>query len=345
MDIVVLAGGLSAERDVSLSTGSLVCGALRRAGHRALLTDLFFGPGDLPGDIGEAFEVRRPDASYDVGRDAPDMGAVRAAREDSGLGEIGKNVIELCGAADIVYMGLHGEDGENGRIQAFFDVLGIKYTGSGYLGSALAMHKAVSKDILGRAGVRTPRATLVKKNGGARAGGFPCVVKPCSGGSSLGVSVAHNDEQLADALKLAFRFEDEVLAEEYIAGREFSVGILGDTALPPIEIIPDGGFYDYAHKYQAGWTKEICPADLDAAAAERMRRMALDAHAALRLDVYSRGEFILDEDGGIYCLEMNTLPGMTNTSLLPQEAAAAGISYDELCGRIIALSMEKYEKS
>ncbi len=345
MDIVVLAGGLSVEREVSLSSGSLVAGALRRAGHNALLVDVFFGMENLPENISDAFK-NADESVYKVGENAPDIAAVRASREDSGLGEIGKNVIELCHAADIVYMGLHGEDGENGRMQAFFDVLGIKYTGAGYLGSALAMNKTLAKQAFTGAGIPTPAGASFFRGGsskGADALGFPCVVKPCSGGSSIGVAIAKDKTELEAALCEAFLLEDEVLVEQYIKGREFSVGVLGDTALPAIEIIPNEGFYDYAHKYQAGWTKEVCPADIDEGTEAAMRRYAVAAHKALRLEVYSRGEFILDAAGDLYCLEMNTLPGMTPTSLLPQEAAAVGISYEQLCGKIIELSLKKYE--
>ncbi len=345
MNIVVLAGGLSVEREVSMSSGSLVAGALRRLGHNALLADVFFGVENLPENILDAFK-QADESVYKVSETAPDIAAVRASRPDSGLGEIGKNIIELCRAADIVYMGLHGEDGENGRLQAFFDVLGIKYTGAGYLGSALAMNKAVAKQIFLNMGIPTPRGASFFRGGsseGADAFGFPCVVKPCSGGSSIGVTIANNAAELDAALEEAFLLEDEVLVEQYIKGREFSVGVLGDAALPAIEIIPNEGFYDYAHKYQAGWTKEVCPADVEEETEAAMRRYALAAHEALRLSVYSRGEFILDASGALYCLELNTLPGMTPTSLLPQEAAAVGMSYEQLCGKIIGLSLKKYE--
>lgn len=344
MNIVVLAGGLSVEREVSMSSGSLVCAALRRLGHNAVLVDVFFGPGELPAEINEIFE-RKHANGYTVGTQMPDIQALKASREDSGYGSIGKNVIELCRMSDIVYMGLHGDDGENGRMQAFLDVLGIKYTGSGYFGSALAMNKAVAKQIFLHTGIPTPKGLSFTKGSslcGADSFGFPCVVKPVGGGSSLGVSIAQNKEELDAAIAQAFQLENEVLIEEYIAGREFSVGVLGEEVLPPIEIIPKEGFYDYAHKYQAGWTKEVCPAELDAETTSKMQQLTLAAHNALRLDVYSRGEFILDKHGNLWCLELNTLPGMTPTSLLPQEAKAIGISYEQLCERVIALSLEKY---
>ncbi len=346
MNIVVLAGGLSVERAVSLSSGSMVCAALRRSGHNAVLVDVFFGPGDLPDPITEYFDIVDDAGAVRVDRQAPDIAAVRRQRGDSGLGDIGKNVIELCRAADIVYMGLHGDDGENGKMQAFFDVLGVRYTGSGYLGSALAMHKGVSKQLFHQCGIPTPEGWIFQRGEAYTAGefGYPCVVKPCSGGSSIGVHLPQDADAFKEAMESAFRYDSEVLVEKYIQGREFSVGILGGEALPAIEIIPKDGFYDYEHKYQPGWTEEVCPADVDDGIARRLAEMARAAFGALRIDVYARGEFILDAEGNIYCLEMNTLPGMTPTSLLPQEAAAAGISYDALCEKIIRLSLERYKR-
>ncbi len=348
MNIVVLAGGISAEREVSLSSGSMVCNALRKSGYRTVLVDSFLGIEELPSDIMELFTAQGEVQTVRVLEKEPDIEAVRAQRADSGFGTIGKHVIEVCKAADMVYMGLHGEDGENGRIQAFFDVLGIKYTGTGYLGSALAMHKGVTRQMMMQSGVRMANGCVLYKGDGAQAAaqiGFPCIVKPCCGGSSIGIAVANNEKELEDALFGAFRYEDEVVVEAFIKGREFSVGVLGEQVLPPIEIIPRGGFYDYAHKYQAGWTEEICPAELDEKTTKEMQELALKTCRILKLEVYARGEFILDETGALYFLEMNTLPGMTPTSLIPQEAAAVGISYEELCGRIITLSLEKYGRN
>lgn len=344
MNIVVLAGGLSAERDVSLTSGTLVCNALRERGHRAILADLFFGTEELPRDIMKAFDVSGMLEPYKVPEKAPDTEKIKAMRPDSGYGEIGKNIIELCRAADIVFMALHGETGENGKLQAVFDVMGIKYTGTGYLGSALAMYKSVSKQIFGLAGVKNPRGRLYTKADRGVIGEFPlpCIVKPNAGGSSIGVTKAATADELKAAVDEAFRYEDEIIVEQFISGREFSCGILGETALPIIEIIPNEGFYDYEHKYQAGITNEVCPAHLDEAVAGEIQRIAQKAHKALGLNVYSRVDIILDNSGEIYCLEANTLPGMTPTSLLPQEAQAVGISYGELCEEIIRLSLERF---
>ena len=345
MNIVVLAGGLSGERDVSLTSGTLICNALRRSGHRAVLVDLFFGAEDIPGNILDAFVISGQLEPYKVPPKAPDLNKVRAMRGDSGYGEIGKNVIELCRAADIVYMGLHGETGENGKLQAVFDVMGIRYTGTGYLGSALAMHKNVSKQLFDMAGIKNPKGrvyTKADRDSIADEFPIPCIVKPNAGGSSIGITKAASPGELQKAIDEALRYEDEILVEQFIEGREFTCGVLGETALPIVEIIPNEGFYDYEHKYQAGITKEVCPAELDEENTKKIQQIALKAHRALGLNVYSRVDFILSRDGGIYCLEANTLPGMTPTSLLPQEAGAVGMSYEALCEQIIMLSLKKY---
>jgi D-alanine-D-alanine ligase len=313
--------------------------------HSAILVDLFFGVERVPENILEAFNVSGQQEPYKVPSKAPDINKIRAARGDSGYGEIGRNVIELCRAADIVFLGLHGETGENGKLQAVFDVMGIRYTGSGYLGSALAMNKGMSRQIFLNHGIGMARGKVYGKAESAHIAedfSLPVIVKPVSGGSSIGVAKAETPEELQAAIGAALEYEDEILVEEFIAGREFSCGVLGDTALPLVEIIPNEGFYDYEQKYQAGITKEVCPAELDEATAGKIQEIALKAHRALGLSVYSRVDFILGRDGGVYCLEANTLPGMTPTSLIPQEAGAAGISYEALCEQIIALSMKKY---
>nr|MDD6335583.1 D-alanine--D-alanine ligase [bacterium] len=346
MNIVVLSGGISTERAVSLSSGAMVCRALREAGHRAVLVDSFMGMENPPVDPAAAFEQLADIGQAVIDAQEPDLDKIRASRPADGMGNIGPGVLEICRAADIVYMGLHGEDGENGRMQALFDVLGIRYTGTGYLGSALAMHKGLAKGVMAKAGIRVPGGITLKQGDGiARAEemGFPLVVKPCSGGSSIGVSIVANVEELMRALEQGFTYEKEIVVEQYIRGREFSLGLLDGQPLPPIEIIPREGFYDYAHKYQKGWTQEICPAQLEAGKTRDMQEMAVQVWEALGLSVYARVDFILEETTGrLYCLEANTLPGMTPTSLLPQEAAAVGIGYNQLCQRIVALSMKKY---
>jgi D-alanine--D-alanine ligase len=347
MKIVVLAGGLSPERDVSLSSGSLIANALIESGHEVLLLDVYEGMevNDqsyeglfYSSDQGKKYE-------YAVSEEEPDLEAVK--RKNHGQSSlIGKNVLNICKYADVVFIALHGAMGENGQLQATFDNFDIKYTGSGYIGSLLAMDKDVSKRLMRQASILTAdwmiydinrdHADDVVKNIG-----YPCVVKPCSCGSSIGVSIVHNESELKIAIRYAKKYEAIVLIEKMITGREFSVGVLDDAALPVIEIIPTAGFYDYKNKYQSGKTSEICPANLTEAQTKEIQGLALAVHKTLRLGGYSRSDFILNSDGKFVCLEANTLPGMTPTSLIPQEALKIGISYNQLCGKIALLPFEK----
>lgn len=350
MDIVVLAGGLSTERDVSFKTGDMVAKALRENGHRVILLDVFMGYKEAEEDISDIFE-HSIEASVSVSaipETAPDLAKVKASRKDQSACFFGPNVISMCQMADIVFMALHGENGENGKIQAAFDLLGIKYTGSGYLSSALAMDKGAAKIFFEKNGVPTPTGMKMTKADHTddfdKTGlSLPCVVKPCCGGSSIGVSIVRTKEQFHAALDEAFRWEDELIIEEYIEGREFSVGVLEYQALPIIEIAPVEGFYDYKNKYKAGSTVETCPAELSKETTEEMQKYAVMAAEALGLDTYSRMDFLLNKEGKIYCLEANTLPGMTPTSLLPQEAGVIGMNFNELCEKLIKISLQKYE--
>lgn len=347
MKIIVLAGGLSTERDVSLSSSAGICRTLLEKGHDAFLLDVFMG---FPYDKEKLDEVfTLPDHGLDIvkniGTEEPDLAAVRASRPDQSDCFLGPNVIELCRAADITFLGLHGGEGENGKLQATFDLLGIKYTGPNSLGCAVAMHKGVTKEIFLQSGTPTPNGVCIHKNKKkkdlASLGlSLPVVVKPCSGGSSIGVYIVHTEEEYNNALDNSFRYEDELVIEEYIEGREFACGIIDDKALPPIEIIPKTGFFDYANKYQAGATEEVCPADLSEELTQKMMDYTVRAFHALKLDVYSRADFLLDKSGNLYCLEMNTLPGMTAASLMPKEAKVAGIEYGDLCELIIRKSLE-----
>lgn len=351
MNIIVLAGGLSTERDVSLSSGAGICKVLLEKGHNAFLLDVYMG---FPYDSGRLDEVfKLPDHGLSIAAGIrttePDLEAIKASRPDQSDCLLGPNVIELCRMADITFMGLHGDVGENGKLQAAFDVLGIKYTGPNYLGSALAMNKTVTKQIFHMTGIPTPKGTWLMKTDKEQSLAelslsLPVVVKPCSGGSSIGVYIVHTPEEYQHALEKSFRYEDELIIEEYIKGREFAVGILDGKALPVIEIIPKSGFFDYANKYQDNCTAEICPADIDVSIAKTMQDAAERAFAALRLDVYSRADFLLSESGEVYCLEANSLPGMTSASLFPKEAKSAGIPFGDLCELLIQKSLERYNK-
>ena len=350
MKIVVLAGGLSTERDVSFKTGEMVTKALRENGHQVILLDVFMGYSNKEEDLTGIFD-RAEAVSVKVAaipETAPDLEKVKAQRKDQSDNFFGPNVIELCRMADIVFMALHGENGENGKIQAAFDLFGIRYTGTGYLGSALAMNKGMAKQLFLENGIPTPRGTSSKRGEDAAkietcGIHFPCVVKPCSGGSSIGVSIVHDKAEYEQALKEAFRWENELVIEEYVKGREFSVGVIDFQALPIIEIAPVEGFYDYKNKYKAGSTVETCPAELSEQITKEMQGYAEKVAEVLGLNTYSRTDFLLDAEDHIFCLEANTLPGMTPTSLLPQEAKVTGVDFNQLCEKLIESSMRKYK--
>lgn len=342
MKIAVVCGGLSNERDVSITSGSCVARALREKGHKVVLLDLYYGYSGKYMDPAELFEREQEDLRYSVREETPDIEKMIADGDGS---RIGKNVIEICRAADISFLALHGEDGENGKVQATFDMFGIRYTGSGYLGSALAMNKELSKVLFRHSGIPTPAGIVLEKGAESYEDvGFPCVVKPCSGGSSVGTSIVYSRDEYDAALEFAFRFEARVLVERYVKGRELTVGVMDGRAMPVIEIIPKSGWYDYKNKYQAGLTEELCPAPLSPEDTDRVQRLAERVAEALMIDVYCRADFLMDEsDGQLYCLETNTLPGMTPTSLVPQMGAAQGMDFGEVCEKIIAVSMEKYK--
>jgi len=345
MNIVVLAGGISTERDVSLTSGKNILNALRKEGYTAILLDVYLGyTGEDWEHIFENTESQNDTVSV-IGLKDPSIAEIKAARGESADNFFGPNVLNICRMADFTFLALHGEDGENGKVQATFDLLGIKYTGSGSLGSAMAMNKYISKQMMQANGI-TNADYIVLRKGVNEHDRFPvpCVIKPSSGGSSVGVSIVTNEADYDEAVKTAFRYEDEVIVEQYIKGREFSIGVLGDTVLPPIEIVPKAGFYDYANKYQPGMTEEFCPADLTEEQTKAGQAAAKAVFDVLDLAVYGRVDFILNEaDGKFYALEANSLPGMTGMSLLPQEAAAIGIPYEKLCSKIISLSAKKYE--
>ena len=342
MKIVVLAGGTSTERDVSLSSGAKIYKALRDAGHKAVLIDAYLGL--ETDDISTVFDRGDELLGHIEGvkKTNPDIEAVKALRKDGGKEFFGPNVLKIASMADVVFMALHGENGENGKVQAAFDLHGIRYTGNDYLSSALAMDKALAKEIFRVHGINTPEGYTLKKNEtDINEPKFPAVVKVTDGGSSVGVYIVKDMAEYAKAKREAFTYGNEVIVERFIKGREFSVGVIAGEALPVIEIAPVSGVYDYASKYQAGAAVETCPANIDSVTTKRMQDMAVNVFKALRLTQYARMDIMMDADGEIYCLEANTLPGMTPTSLVPQEAAAVGISYIELCEKIISLAMEK----
>ena len=346
MKIVVLAGGTSTERDVSLISGSNIYKALKSRGHQAILLDVYLGY-----DTKEPVSQSLFDADIDWARDIraisaekPDLSHLKDLRRDGGKSMFGPHVLELCNMADIVFLGLHGANGEDGRIQAAFDLMGIPYTGTGYLSSAIAMDKSLSKQMFRAAGIPTP-AGITAKNGqqiDPKSVTYPCMVKTTCGGSSVGTYRVEKSEDLAAALEDAYTFGDDVIIEQFVSGREFSVGVVDGTAYPIIEIAPLEGFYDYKNKYQPGSTIETCPADLPKDLTQKMQHYAEMVFRALGMRSYARMDFMLDTDTlDMYCLEANTLPGMTPTSLLPQEAAALGMSFEDLCEKLIEVSLKK----
>lgn len=342
MKIVVLAGGTSTERDVSLVSGAKIYKALKENGHKALLLDVFLGLEDA--DLDTVFD--RGDELLGniegIKQANPDIEAVKALRKDGGKTFFGPNVLEICRKADVVFMALHGENGENGKVQAAFDLHGIRYTGNDYVSSALAMDKALAKELFAYHGISTPVGFALKKGEpDTHEVNYPVVVKVTDGGSSVGVYIVHNREEYEKAKEGAFTYGNELVVEQFIEGREFSVGVIKGEALPVIEIAPKEGFYDYKNKYQEGSTIETCPAEIDADTTKHMQKMAVDVFKALRLTQYARVDIMMNKDGEMFALEANTLPGMTPMSLMPQEAMAVGINYNLLCEKLIKMAMDK----
>jgi len=338
MKIVVLGGGLSPERDVSKKSASLIANALLRKGHEVALIDLYEGiENDAP--LADFFRKGTDNEfTYDIPETEPDLDSVIAAH--GGRKEwIGPRVIEICKTADSTFLGLHGSHGENGQVQAVLDAYGIPYTGCNYLGCAIAMDKSLSKALVAGAGIKTAKwitassdeitVQMVKEQIG-----IPCVVKPIGCGSSCGVSVVKTEEELNSAIEYASKYKQLILVEQFITGREITIAVLNNHALPIIEIIPHEGFYDYKNKYQSGLTDHICPADLGKYT-EEAKRIAEKTFEILRMSSYGRIDYIFDEENGdFWFIEANNLPGMTNTSLVPEAAKEEGILYDDLCERI-----------
>ncbi|MBR1909574.1 MAG: D-alanine--D-alanine ligase [Lachnospiraceae bacterium] len=342
MKIAVLAGGISTERDVSLVTGREVYKALKENGHKAILLDAYLGCETGPDEVFDA-DIDWASKVAPISEAAPDIEEVKRLRGADSKEFFGPNVIKICQAADIVFMALHGDCGENGKVQAAFDLMGIKYTGTDSLSSALAMDKSLSKLMFKMYGVSTPDSYMLKSIDDDYRPQYPCVVKICNGGSSVGVYIANNESEYKSAVREAFGYESRVMVEEYIKGREFTCCVIEGRALPIVEIEPKSGFYDYKNKYQEGSTIETCPANIDEATTARIQAEAVKAYNALGIKTYARMDFLMSDTNEVYCLEANTLPGMTPTSLIPQEAAAAGVGYGQLCEWIIKISLQKWD--
>ena len=345
MKIVVLAGGTSTERDVSIVSGTGVCGALRQKGHQAILVDVFCGQEVVDWEDPFPTEYDLDSAVKYINGLNTKLDEIKKARRDF----CGPNVLELCRKADFVFLALHGANGEDGRLQATLDLNGIPYTGTGYLSSAMAMDKGITKTMFQMRGVPTPGGRAMKKSERVETPrelgmDFPVVVKTCCGGSSIGVYIVDNQEDYTKALDGAFNYEDEVVIEEFVEGVEYTVAVVDGKAYPVVQIVPVEGFYDYENKYKPGTVKETCPAPISDELTKRLQDYAVAGYHALEMESYGRLDFIVTKDEKIYCLEANTLPGMTPTSLIPQEAAVLGMDYPTLCEELIRVSQKKYEK-
>lgn len=327
MKIAVLFGGDSMERDVSVASASQVVAALRERGHEVLAVDAHRG---LLG----ADEERRV-LEGRIGRLPPPPSTVTglpAALEQPDL----RNV-------DIVFLALHGGTGEDGTIQSVLDLAGLPYTGSGRLGSALAWDKDIAKRLFLAADVPTPawRMAPVTAKAVERELGLPVIVKPSGQGSTVGLTLVEQHADLEAAITEAARF-GEVMVERYIDGRELTVGILEGEPLSVGEIVPaEGPIFDYAAKYQVGGADEIFPADISAETARHVQALGVAVHRALKLDDYSRVDFRMDAEGALWCLEVNTLPGLSSNSLLPRSARASGIDFGVLCERICEAALRR----
>lgn len=339
MKIAVLAGGLSPEHDVSMTSGALVANALAKKGHSVALCDVYR---PTKRQLRAVFDDTGR-FSKDVPLSPPSISDMRAEYDNGRL--IGDGVLDLCLEADLVFLALHGGMGEDGRMQAVLQSYGIPYTGSDFSACHSAMDKNISKLLCRSVGMSVPSAVIAKRGEDTKDIKFPVVIKPCSCGSSVGVSFADNESELSSALCAAFEYEDSVMIEERISGREFSVPVLGEAALPSVEIVPKSGTYDFSSKYQNGMTDEICPSRLTKEEENEIERLALLAHRTLGLYGVSRSDFILDEkEHKFYYLETNALPGMTKNSLMPKAAMTAGIEYADLCEKICELAIERNKK-
>lgn len=335
MRITVLTGGDADERDVSLATGAQVAGALRSVGHRVMVFDTARGvmtPADEAALREKGVDPRPP-----------------ARRPRDLLVEGGVSVLEsdpLVARADVFFLALHGGAGEDGTIQRILDEAGLLYTGSGPEACRAAMDKDRSKVLIREAGVPTPdwMVDVFEADAVEERLGLPVIVKAAHGGSSLRLELAHDRKELEAALGRARGFRDAVIVERYVPGREFTVAVLDDRALPVGEIIPEGEIFDYECKYQPGMAREIFPAELPEAEAAELGALALRVHRALGLRDYSRVDFMKDGSGGFWCLEANNLPGLTAASLVPKAAAAAGISFPQLCDRLVETAARRRDE-
>ena len=332
MRVVVLTGGSSEERDVSLASGTQVARALETVGHEVLCVDTARGllsPEELDRILAGGVQPEAPTPSTVARLKRLEWSALATAPE--------------LGRGEIVFPALHGGTGEDGTIQALLEMRGIPFAGSGRLGCALAMDKEVTKKLLRGAGIPTPDwiAGSPSLEEVEVVLGLPVIVKPSSGGSTLGLTLVEEPGGFEGAVAAALRYGERILFERYVRGREFTVGVLGRYALPVGEIVPAHPLFDYECKYQPGLAEEIFPADLPEAVAGRLSELGLRVHDLLRLRDFSRVDFIIDESGEPWCLEANALPGLSAQSLVPRAARAAGIPFSEFCDRIVRIAAKR----
>jgi D-alanine-D-alanine ligase len=332
MRITVLTGGATAERAVAFASAAQIVAALRSRGHDVAVVDT----------AGGALDAQQEASLLDgtVGAAPPTSVEKLEAREREMLSE-GLADLAVVRDADVLFLAVHGGAGEGGTLQTILEVIGVPYTGSGPLASALAMDKDLAKRLFRATGVPVPAWFMVPPLSAedvTTALGWPVIVKPSKQGSSVGLTLVKKAQDLDAAIKLAAQFDDEVMAEQFIPGRELTVGVLGDVPLPVGEIVPKHELFDYETKYTPGMSDETFPAKIETVLARQLQEYALMAHRALKLSGYSRIDFRVSPEGDIFCLEANSLPGMTRTSLLPQGAQAAGIPFPELCERIARLA-------
>lgn len=335
MKIAVLSGGTSSERNVSLASGAAVAQALKQLNHEVVFLDPAYG------------KDQKVENFTQVGLTPPERNELKKLPAEQGKALFELVDLILAEKIQLVFNALHGGVGENGVMQSIFEAAKIKYTGSGVMASALAMNKVTSKYVFQSLGVPTPDFLFFKRSDDLHAVRtaitkkfrFPVVVKPNEEGSTVGLSIVKNENEFDTAWHQANVYGD-VLIEEYIAGRELTVAVLGDHALPVIEIIPEGGFYDYEHKYTKGKTNYVCPAEIPQNISDDARRFAVMAFKGLGCKAYARIDFRMSEKNKLFCLEVNTLPGMTATSLVPKAAKAEGMEFEQLIDRIVSLSLK-----
>lgn len=333
MKIAVLFGGTSAERDVSIASGSQVVKALREAGNEVIAVDTATGVLD---SVSEAALLQSGVAPAPPSEETLDV-----MRTGNAAAILRAPELERL---DVIFLALHGGSGEDGTLQSVLELTGIPYTGSGPLASAVAMDKDVAKRLFVHAGVPTPDWVLAPYDvsQAIERFGLPFIVKPNKQGSTVGLTVVRSAGDYDAAIDEAFRHDDEVMIETFVPGRELTVPILGEDPLPVGEIIVDREIFDYETKYQPGMAQEIFPADLSGELAVTAQYLGVKAHRALKLAGYSRIDFRMDAEGAMWCLEANTLPGMTSASLFPKGAEAAGMSFPEVCERICRIAMRDH---